>query len=67
MASDLLRADENKTYQVDPAEMMKIIDNRALIPDSLKHNREELYEYVNNFKDDKTGKINYSGMIDNLN
>jgi len=35
LSNDLLRGDENKTYEVEPAEMLRIIDNRALIPQDL--------------------------------
>ena len=47
--------------------MFRIIDNRALIPQDLQHKKDELYQYVNHFKDEKSGKINYDGMIQDLN
>jgi len=62
-----LRGDENKTYEVEPAEMFRIIDNRALIPGDLQHKKEELHQYVNHFKDEKSGKINYEGLVQDLN
>jgi hypothetical protein len=43
MTNDLLRHDEDKTYQCDAEKVMKIIDTRALIPEDLKHKKEELY------------------------
>lgn len=46
--------------------MFRIIDNRTLIPQDLQHRKEELHQYVNHFKDEKTGKINYEGFIQDL-
>ena len=47
--------------------MFRIIDNRALIPGDLQHKKEELHQYVNHFKDEKSGKINYEGLVQDLN
>ena len=42
--------------------MLRVIDNRALIPGDLQHKKDELHQYVNHFKGEN-GKINYEGLI----
>jgi len=44
---------------------MRIIDNRALIPGDLQHRKDELQNYINNFKGEN-GKIKYEGLIRDL-
>jgi hypothetical protein len=42
--------------------VLRVIDNRALIPGDLQHRKDELHQYVNHFKGEN-GKINYEGLI----
>ena len=66
MASDLLRTDDDRTYKVDHGELMRIINKRSSVPESIRHQTTELHNYVNCFRDDATGKIDYSGFINDL-
>lgn len=59
----MLRNDADKSYLVDASDMMRIINKRIQIPDELKHNSEELYEYVGLFKNQQTGKVDYNQLI----
>ena len=54
--------DTEKTYSVDPKEMMRVLDRRMHTTTEMKQNREELHEYLMQFHDDKTGKISYTDL-----
>lgn len=51
---------------IDPNELVKIINKRTQVPESLRHNRDELNQYISHFQDKETGKINFKNFIDDL-
>ena len=62
ITKDLLVVDTEKTYSVEPKEMMKVLDRRMQPTTAMQQNKEELHEYLMQFHDDKTGKISYTDM-----
>lgn len=46
---------------------MKVIERRAKIPEYLKQqNSELLQEFINEYTDQESGKVDYRGIIDDL-
>ena len=62
ITKDLLVVDTEKTYSVEPKEMMKVLERRMHTTTAMQQNKEELHEYLMQFHDDKTGKISYTDM-----
>lgn len=63
---DILKLDSDKSSQVDPRELLKVIERRAMIPEYLKQNREHLERFVGEFVNSESGKVQYRDLIDNL-
>lgn len=67
IALDLLTVDAERTYAVDYKDFMKVIDRRSKIPEYLKNDSGTfLSEYIAEFTNQETGKIEYKGLIDEL-
>lgn len=45
---------------------MKVLEKRVIITETMKQQREELHEYLLEFQDQDTGKINYVDMAMDL-
>lgn len=67
LATDLLRNDFDKTYRVDYNLLMRMIEKKIPVPESLRHQKEDLEKYVKHFFDRNTGKIDYKGMVLDVN
>lgn len=59
ITKDLLVVDTQKTYAVDPRDMMKVLDRRVKATHPMMQDKSELHDYLLQFRDDKTGMINY--------
>lgn len=66
ITKDLLVVDTEKNYSVDPREMMKVLDRRLKITQPMQQNKGELHDYLCEFRDEKTGLINYQQMAMDL-
>lgn len=58
--------DPERSYQADPNAFMKVINRRVVVPHTLKEHQEMLYDYVQEFIDDSTGKVCYKEMANDL-
>lgn len=58
--------DPERSYQTDPSVFMKVINRRMAVPHSLKEHQDMLYDYVQGFIDDSTGKVCYKEMASDL-
>lgn len=66
ITKDLLVLDKDRSYTADPRDFMKVIDRRTKISEAMKNNQNELIEYILDFQDQETGKINYNAMASDL-
>ena len=66
ITKDLLVLDSEKTYQAEPRDFMKVLEKRVIITETMKQQREELHEYLLEFQDQESGKINYVDMAMDL-
>ena len=57
--------DEDKSYMADPRDLMKVLEKRANMTQTMKYDEEkraELHEYLLMFQDEQSGKIRYTDM-----
>lgn len=66
IALDLLETDKDKTYQVNPNDLMKILEKRVKLPEYLKQEPQHLTEFLNEFVDNSSGNIKYKEMVESL-
>lgn len=59
-------SDQDKSFTVDPALMMKVIDKRIEVPHQLRDHTDMLYDYLGEFRDEATGKVHYRAMANDL-
>jgi len=65
LCNDLLRGDEDKSYLVGHEDLMKIINRRTQMPESLKYgDKSKLVEYVDRFQEGD--KINYRNLMEDV-
>ena len=65
ITKDLLALDEDKSYMADPRDLMKVLEKRANMTQTMKYDEEkraELHEYLLMFQDEQSGKIRYTDM-----
>lgn len=67
IAMDCLAADFDREYGIEYKDFMKVIDRRAKIPEYLKQqNGDLLHEFIAEYTDADSGKVDYRGLIDEL-
>ena len=65
ITKDLLALDEDKSYQADPRDLMKVLEKRANMSTAMKYDeakRAELHECLMMFQDEQSGRIRYADM-----
>lgn len=68
---DCLNEDEgeagSKTYQIDKSKLKKILNHRLNLPEMLKNDDQRLDKIINEYAvDEKSEKVNYKSMLDDL-
>ena len=66
IALDLLSVDQDRQYEVDLKDFMRVIERRSKIPQYLKEESTDiLHEYIGEYTD-QNGKVDYRSMVEEL-
>lgn len=67
IAIDCLAADSDRNNALDHKEFMRVIERRGKFPEYLKQqNGEMLQEFIGDYTEAETGKVDYRGLIEEL-
>ena len=58
--------DTDSTLTVDPSHLVRIINKRVEVPHTLRENKDMLFDYLGEFRNDQTGKIHYRELSRDL-
>lgn len=61
-----MELDKQRTYQAEPRDFIRVLERRTIITEKMKQQRDELHDYLKDFQDPETGRINYVDMAMDL-
>ena len=64
IASDLLTVDEDRTYKVEPQELLRILKYRTRLPEYMKNDDTDMQDFVNQHTEE--GTVNYKYLLEDL-